>query len=96
MASRVYVVSLSAAAGRQLQEVFDYTTVHRAPLAAQRQANRILEALSQLEHTPLIGRPSPKGTRELVTVPPYVIRYRVMGRRVFVVRIRHGARRPTE
>lgn len=32
--------------------------------------------------------------RELI-VRPYIIRYQVDGNRVLIVRIRHGARRPT-
>jgi hypothetical protein len=29
-----------------------------------------------------------------VAVPPYLIRYRIAGDTVFILRIRHGARRP--
>ncbi|MDO8295684.1 MAG: hypothetical protein Q7T19_04500 [Caulobacter sp.] len=34
------------------------------------------------------------GLRELVTVRPYILRYRVSVKRVVIVQIRHGARRP--
>ncbi|MBA4805835.1 MAG: type II toxin-antitoxin system RelE/ParE family toxin [Brevundimonas sp.] len=40
------------------------------------------------------GRPAIHGTRELTTVKPYLIRYTVAGDRVYIVRIRHSARRP--
>ena len=33
--------------------------------------------------------------RELVTVSPYVIRYRFIGNDVVILRVRHSARRPT-
>ena len=32
--------------------------------------------------------------RELATIPPYLIRYRVLDDRVLILRVRHGARRP--
>jgi len=40
------------------------------------------------------GRPSGRGTRELTLVKPYIIRYRVAEDRVYVVTVRHAARRP--
>lgn len=40
------------------------------------------------------GRPAIHGTRELTTVKPYLIRYTVAGDRVYIIRIRHAARRP--
>jgi plasmid stabilization system protein ParE len=33
--------------------------------------------------------------RELVSVSPYIIRYQVIGDDVVILRVRHGARRPT-
>ena len=33
--------------------------------------------------------------RELVTVSPYIIRYRISGEEVLILRVRHSARRPT-
>ena len=42
------------------------------------------------------GRPVPGTTmRELVSTYPYIIRYRVAGDIVVILRVRHGARRPT-
>ena len=40
------------------------------------------------------GRPAIHETRELTSVKPYVIRYAVRQDRVYVIRIRHAARRP--
>lgn len=64
------------------------------PLAAQRMALRLLSAGQALEMQPDRGRRLSKGRRELTTIPPYLIRYRVDGELVAVLEIRHGARRP--
>ena len=61
------------------------------PLAAQRMAQRLKLAAESLADYPERGRPSGK-LRELATVPPYLIRYRVGTGVVQIVRIRHGAR----
>ncbi|HEX3990971.1 MAG TPA: type II toxin-antitoxin system RelE/ParE family toxin [Acetobacteraceae bacterium] len=34
-------------------------------------------------------------TRELVTAYPYIIRYRIVGDQVRILRVRHTSRRPT-
>ena len=62
-----------------------------------RVARALRDAGDGLMHFPYRGRPVP-GTdmRELVTSYPYVIRYRVTGDAVIILRVRHGARRPTE
>lgn len=66
------------------------------PRAAQELAAALVEAGNNLEHFPHRGRPVP-GTdkRELVTVYPYIIRYRIVGNTVRILRVRHTARRPT-
>jgi plasmid stabilization system protein ParE len=33
--------------------------------------------------------------RELLAVSPYIIRHRIAGEQVVILRVRHGARRPT-
>jgi plasmid stabilization system protein ParE len=43
-----------------------------------------------LQAFPERGRPVAGGLRELPTVPPYIIRYRVAGDAVLILRIRHG------
>jgi len=34
--------------------------------------------------------------RELVTARPYIIRYRIVGDEVVILRVRHAAQRPTD
>lgn len=55
---------------------------------------RLFDVASSLRDFPNRGRPVEGGRRELTTVPPYVMRYRVSGDTVFIVSVRHGARRP--
>ncbi|MEI9965496.1 MAG: type II toxin-antitoxin system RelE/ParE family toxin [Caulobacteraceae bacterium] len=62
------------------------------PLAAQRMSRRLIAAALSLEGSPERGRPIGR-TRELTAVWPYVIRYRIDGDVVTILRIRHGARR---
>ncbi len=64
------------------------------PQAAQRMASRLIDAGTSLADFPERGRIATSGTRELVTVPPYVLRYRLEGGTVYILRVRHGARRP--
>ena len=66
------------------------------PRAAQELAAALIEAGNNLEHFPHRGRQVP-GTdrRELVSVHPYIIRYRIVGSTVRILRVRHTARRPT-
>lgn len=66
----------------------------RNPLAAVGMGLRLVAAAERLATDPWIGRPGPDGMRELTTVPPYVIRYRIETDHVRVVRVRHGARKP--
>jgi addiction module RelE/StbE family toxin len=64
------------------------------PRAAAHLAESLLAAGDSLENFPHRGRPV-RGTslRELVTVSPYIIRYRVAGDTVIILRVRHTARR---
>jgi toxin ParE1/3/4 len=61
------------------------------PQAAQRMARRLIEAGDSLRTFPDRGRPVSGGRRELVTIPPYIIRYKFDGERVFIVGVRHSA-----
>jgi toxin ParE1/3/4 len=65
------------------------------PPAAQRIAARLIAVGNALVNFPDRGRPVP-GTdlREATVVYPYIIRYRVDGDRVLILRVRHGMRRP--
>ena len=49
---------------------------------------------NSLTDFPRRGSPAARGTREMVTVHPYILRYRVVGQKVYVLRVRHSARRP--
>lgn len=56
-------------------------------------AQRLRHAAESLGENPARGRPA-GALRELTTVPPYLIRYRISDDTVQIVRIRHGAQRP--
>lgn len=60
------------------------------PTAARNQRNRIVAKVTQLVNFPACGRAGViEGTRELVA-SPWVIVYRIKGRRVEILRILHG------
>lgn len=63
------------------------------PLAAQAFALRLVRAAENLADTPARGNPMRHGQRALNSIWPYVIRYRIEQDTVFILRIRHGARR---
>jgi plasmid stabilization system protein ParE len=66
------------------------------PQTAARLAEALHAAGDSLVNFPHRGRRVP-GTemRELVSVRPYIIRYRIAGEEAVILRVRHGARRPT-
>ncbi len=64
------------------------------PQAAQRMASRLIDAGTSLGDFPERGRTATGETRELVTVPPYALRYRLDAGTVYILRIRHGAQLP--
>ena len=55
---------------------------------------RLAQAAQSLEGLPRRGRLMAYGRRELTIVYPYIIRYEIRGERVYIVRVRHGARAP--
>jgi len=62
------------------------------PRAASRMAVELIAACDRLEHFPERGRPGlRRGTRELTTVWPYVIVYRVVRTNIDILSIWHGA-----
>jgi toxin ParE1/3/4 len=67
------------------------------PRAAAHMAEALFAAGDSLVQFPHRGRPV-RGTamRELVSVSPYIIRYRIDGDTVVILRVRHSARRPTD
>jgi toxin ParE1/3/4 len=67
------------------------------PAAAETVASRLINACQSLRSASFRGRPVPGTTiREVVAYNPYVIRYRVTGGKVVILRIRHSSRRPTQ
>jgi addiction module RelE/StbE family toxin len=64
------------------------------PVAAVRVVQRLVALAKSLAEFSERGRDAGGGRREMTIVPPYVLRYRVDGDRVFILRIRHGARDP--
>ena len=89
-----YTVTISTRALRQLEAACAYINAQGAPGAAQVTGARLFAAIDELEIHPHRGRVAGRDLRELVTVRPYVIRYRIRGSAVQVVRIRHGAQKP--
>lgn len=81
---------------RGLWRAYDYLDEIN-PRAATHLAVSLLAAGDSLVNFPHRGRPVPSTVfRELVTVPPYVIRYQIKGDAVVILRVRHTARRPTD
>jgi plasmid stabilization system protein ParE len=61
------------------------------PAAAQRLAARLIAVADSLAEFSERGRDAGAGKREMTTVWPYILRYRVENDRVFILRVRHGA-----
>jgi plasmid stabilization system protein ParE len=62
------------------------------PAAAGKLASKVIEVADSLAEFPHRGRAVGGGMREITTVWPYILRYRVEQDRVIVLRVRHGAR----
>jgi len=60
--------------------------------AADRMASCLWTAGESLAFFPNRRRPCANGTRELPSIPPYIMTYEVIGGRVLILRIRHGRR----
>jgi toxin ParE1/3/4 len=78
----------SATAERELEHIADYIGVHN-PHAATKVELRLRTAVEHLQQFPRAGRPTKRtDTREIVIVEfPYVLRYRVKGSEVQILRI---------
>jgi addiction module RelE/StbE family toxin len=85
----------SGPALRHIEAIRDYIGQSN-PRAAVAVAQSLIEAGNNLAAFPHRGRSVP-GTdkRELVTAYPYIIRYRIVGDVVRILRVRHTSRRPT-
>lgn len=66
------------------------------PAAAARLADRLIELADSLAEFPDRGRDAGGGRREMTTIWPYILRYRVESDTVIILRIRHGARAEDE
>ena len=88
MATIVWTEEAAALLGliREYIEQFD-------PVASRLVADRIIESTKRLEDYPESGRPADHPFRELVTVRPYILKYRIDGDTVFIVSVRHAAQR---
>lgn len=75
----------------QLDQIVAYIELFD-PNAAARMAARLVDLGESLAQYPHRGRSAGNGTRELVTVPPYILRYTVQDDCVIVAGVRHGAR----
>lgn len=62
------------------------------PAAAVRLGERLIQVADSLAEFSERGRYAGNGRREMTSVWPYVLRYRVEGNTVVILRIRHGAR----
>ena len=65
------------------------------PKIAREIAGKLISAIYSLDAFPNRGRLRPDGLRELLSVRPYVIVYRVGQDRVTIARIWHGAQNRT-
>ncbi len=84
----------SALARTRLREIRAYVAQDK-PQAAERLAIRIVALVETLRNHPYLGRVGAEaGIRELVIGrSPYIVLYRVQGKRVVIGTIWHGAQR---
>lgn len=74
-----------------LKSIRDYIG-ERNPNAASRIAVALVAACDRLEYLPERGRPGlVAGTREITTIWPYLIVYRITPAAVEIIRVWHGA-----
>jgi len=84
----------SPLARARLQEIRAYAAMDK-PEAAERLAMRIVAVVEALRSHPHVGRAAASpGIRELpIGGTPYIVPYRVQGKRVTISTISHGAQR---
>lgn len=83
-------IGWTAEAVANLEAIADYISAFN-PAAAERLARRLIELADSLADFSDRGRDAGEGRREMTIVWPYLLRYRVEGDRVIILRIRHGA-----
>ncbi|MDP5279760.1 type II toxin-antitoxin system RelE/ParE family toxin [Sphingomonas sp. DG1-23] len=74
-----------------LEAIMAYVRAFNPP-AADRLGERLIAVADSLSEYPERGRDSGHGRREMTTVWAYVLRYRVDGDAVIILRSLHGAR----
>ena len=74
-----------------LEAIVEYVEAFN-PAAARRLGERLILVADRLADFSERGRDAGNGRREITTVWPYILRYRVEVDRVIILRIRHGAR----
>ncbi len=90
MAIRLRIVWTDDAVAN-LEAIFTYVSAFN-PAAAGALANRLIAVADSLATFPHRGRDVGGGRREMTTVWPYILRYRVDGDTLIILRVRHGAR----
>lgn len=64
------------------------------PRAAIELGDMLMQKAEQLDQHPMLGRAGRvKGTRELVAHPNYILIYRIVGKAVEVLRVKHAAQK---
>lgn len=64
------------------------------PWAAIEMGDMLMQKAAQLDQDPALGRIGRvKGTRELVAHPNYILIYRIVGKTVELLRVKHAARK---
>ena len=76
-----------------LDEIAAYIEQFNPP-AADRAYARLRLLGDSLRTSPRRGRPTAYGTRQIVVAKPYVLTYVIEGDDVYILHIRHSARRP--
>jgi plasmid stabilization system protein ParE len=82
----------TARARDDLQRLQAYIAIFK-PIAAERLANRLINAAESLVDLPERGGELGSGTRVIAAIRPYLIRYRITGDLVVILSVRHAARR---
>jgi plasmid stabilization system protein ParE len=89
-------IGFARRARRDLEEIFDYIATDN-PKAAQRVLRAILDAINLVATNPSMGIKSARGSNarsKLVISYPYRVHYLVRTDGIFIVHVRHTARRP--
>lgn len=76
-----------------VEAIVAYIISQSKPLAAQRFGQKLVAVGDSLESHSDRGRAISRGRREITVITPYLLRYRIVGDQVFILEVRHGARR---